>query len=83
MFVFSFTSSSTLYTIKSLTQSVGRQSFELAQFRDLQACWTLFLQMVRAGMSIREKEEVLAYVFGLGQASPREWLLSEVNCAQL
>ena len=83
MFVFSFNCSSTLYTIKSLTQSVGRQSFELTQFRDLPACWTLFLQMVRAGMSIREKEEALAYVFGLGKASPREWQLSEVNCAQL
>ena len=35
-------------------------------------------QMVRAGMSINEKEEALAYVFGLGNASPKEWQLREV-----
>ena len=34
--------------------------------------------MVRAGMSISEKEEALAYVFGLGKASPKEWQLREV-----
>ena len=35
--------------------------------------------MVWAGMSISEKEEALAYVFGLGKASPKEWNLEEVT----
>ena len=35
--------------------------------------------MVRAGMSISEKEEALAYVFGLGKASPKDWHLPEVT----
>ena len=30
-------------------------------------------------MSISEKEEALAYVFGLGKASPKDWHLPEVN----
>ena len=34
--------------------------------------------MVRAGMSISEKEKALAYIFGLGKASPKEWDLREV-----
>ena len=34
--------------------------------------------MVREGMSISEKGEALAYVFGLGKASPKEWDLREV-----
>ena len=29
-------------------------------------------------MNISEKEEALAYVFGLGKASPKEWDLREV-----
>ena len=35
--------------------------------------------MVTAGMSISEKEEALAYAFGLGKASPKEWHLREVT----
>ena len=30
-------------------------------------------------MSIGEKEEALAYAFGLGKASPKEWHLREVT----
>ena len=30
-------------------------------------------------MSISENEEALAYVFGLGKASPKEWHLREVT----
>ena len=37
--------------------------------------------MVTASMN-EGKEKALAYVFGLGNASPREWHLSEVRCEE-
>lgn len=34
-------------------------------------------EVVASAMSLREREEALAYVFGLGRASPQEWNLRE------